>query len=169
MKPITRLPLFVLALLGLLLPMVGVSAEEAVILTGEDLNKVVPTGFYYEGLAAPTQMRNAAAVRFGDKNYVIAALVDTSGYATSVRDRYEGFFITDSKVHVGRAEVAPGAYGFGFTTDNKMNIFDVGGNQLHSVVAARDSQLTAPRPLVFVKSGDEIRLYRGRNFVVIKK
>ncbi len=173
MKPTMRLAVFVLALVGLLLPMMGVSAEEAVILSGGDLTKVVPTGFYYEGLAAPTQMRNAAAVRFGDKNYVIVALVDTSGYATSIRERYEGFFITDSTVVVGGvaphlAKVTPGAYGFGFTTDNKMNIFDVGGNQLHSVVAARDSQLTAPRPLVFVRSGGEIRLYRGRNFVVIK-
>jgi hypothetical protein len=168
MKATTCLPVAVVALLGLLLPALGIGAEEAVVLSGEDLNKVVPGGFYYEGLAAPTQMRNAAALRFGAKRYVIAALVDTSGYATSVRERYEGFFITDSRIQVGRAEVAPGAYGFGFTADNKMNIFDVGGNQLHSVVAVRDSGLTAPRPLAFVKSGNEVRLYRGRNFVTIK-
>jgi len=168
MNATTRLPVALLALLGLLLPTLGMGAEEVVILSGDDLNKVVPAGFYYEGLAAPTQMRNAAAVRLGTKRLVIAALVDTSGYATSVRERYEGFFITDSKIQVGRAEVAPGAYGFGFTADNKMNIFDVGGNQLHSVVAARDGELTAPRPLAFVKSGNELRLYRGRNFVVIQ-
>ena len=168
MKAITRLPVLLLALLSLLLPTLGIGAEEAAILSGEDLNKVVPTGFYYEGLAAPTQMRNAAAVKFGAKHYVIVALVDTSGYATSIRERYEGFFITDSKLQVGRAEVAPGAYGFGFTADNKMNIFDVGGNQLHSVVTARDSELSAPRPLAFVKAGDGVRLYRGRNFVEIK-
>jgi hypothetical protein len=169
MRSITRLPVFLVALFGLLLPTLGISAGEVAILSGEDLNKVVPTGFYYEGLAAPTQMRNSAAVRFGAKHYVIVALVDTSGYATSVRERYEGFFITDSKVRVGQAEVAPGAYGFGFSSDSKMNIFDVGGNQLHSVVAAKDSELTAPRPLAFVKSGDDLRLYHGRNFVVIKE
>ena len=146
---------------------VSFAAGEAVILAGEELNKVVPAGFYYEGLSAPTQMRNAAAVRFGTKRHVIAALVDTSGYATSVRERYEGFFITDSKIAVGRAEVAPGAYGFGFTADNKMNMFDVGGSQVHSVVAARDADLKAPRPIQIVKSRDEIRLYRGRNYVVI--
>ncbi len=168
MKTSTRLPVFLLALLGLLLPTLGISAEEATILGGDDLNKVVPTGFYYEGLAAPTQMRNAAAVRFGAKRFVIVALVDTSGYATSIREKYEGFFITDSKIQVGKTEIAAGAYGFGFTADNKMNIFDVGGNQLHSEVAVRDSQLTAPRPLAFVKSGGELRLYRGRNYVEIK-
>jgi hypothetical protein len=168
MKATTRLPVFLFALFCLLLPTLVIGADEVAVLSGDDLNKVVPTGFYYEGLAAPTQMRNAAAVRFGAKRFVIVALVDTSGYATSVRERYEGFFITDSRIQVGRAEVAPGAYGFGFTADNKMNIFDVGGNQLHSVVAARDDQLTGPRPLAFVKSGEELRLYRGRNYVEIK-
>jgi hypothetical protein len=168
MKATTRLAVFAVALLCLLLPTLAVSAEEVAVLTGDELNKVVPTGFYYEGLAAPTQMRNAAAVRFGTKRFVIVALVDTSGYATSIRERYEGLFITDTKIQVGRAEVAPGAYGFGFTADNKLNIFDVGGNQLHSIVAVKDSQLTAPRPLAFVKSGEELRLYRGRTYVEIK-
>ena len=168
MKANTRLPVFLFALLCLLLPALVVSAEEVAVLSGDELNKIVPTGFYYEGLAAPTQMRNAAAVKFGTRRFVIVALVDTSGYATSVRERYEGFFITDSRIQVGRAEVAPGAYGFGFTADNNMNIFDVGGNQLHSIVAVKDSQLTAPRPLAFVKSGEELRLYRGRNYVEIK-
>jgi hypothetical protein len=32
----------------------------------------------------------------------------------------------------------------------------------------KDSQLTAPRPLAFEKSGEELRLYRGRNYVEIK-
>lgn len=168
MKAATRVSVTLFALLAVLLPALVVGAEEAVILSGEDLNKVVPTGFYYEGLAAPTQMRNAAAVRFGAKRFVIVALVDTSGYATSIRERYEGFFITDSAIQVGRAEVAAGAYGFGFTADGKMNIFDVGGTQLHSAVATRDASLTSPRPLAFVKAGEELRLYRGRNFVVIK-
>jgi len=145
-----------------------VGADEPEILTGEELTKVVPPGFYYEGLSAPTQMRNAAAVRFAPKRHVIAALVDASGYATGVRERCEGFFITDSKISVGRAEVAPGAYGFGFTADNKMNLFDVGGNQIHVIVAARDEALQGPRPLAFVKAGNEIRLYRGRNFVAVK-
>jgi hypothetical protein len=153
---------------GLIFSAVVTGAEEPRILAGEELAKVVPAGFYYEGLSAPTQMRNAAAVRFAAKRYVIVALVDTSGYATSVREKYEGFFITDSKISVGRAEVSPGAYGFGFTSDNKMNLFDVGGNPMHVIVAARDEALQGPRPLAFVKSGEEMRLYRGRNYVAVK-
>ncbi len=162
-----RTSLITCALALVLLPCLNLAAAQTVILTGEELNKVVPAGFYYEGLAAPTQMRNAVAVRFGEKRHVIAALVDTSGYASSIREKYEGFFITDLKITVGRAEVAPGAYGFGFTADNKMNIFDVGGNQLHTIVAVRDNELKAPRMIQVVKSGEQIRLYRGRNYVVI--
>jgi hypothetical protein len=153
---------------GLCFSVVAGGADEPRILGGDELAKIGPAGFYYEGLSAPTQMRNAAAVRFAAKRNVIAALVDTSGYATSVREKYEGFFITDSKIAVGRAEVSPGAYGFGFTADNKMNLFDVGGNQIHVIVAARDEALQGPRPLAFVKAGNEIRLYRGRNFVAVK-
>ena len=78
-----------------------VRAQEAVtVLEGAALTRVVPTGFYFEGLSAPTQMRNAAAARFGEKRYLIAALVDTSGYAADVRAKYEGFFITDSPIQI---------------------------------------------------------------------
>jgi hypothetical protein len=38
------------------------TAQEATVLNGEDLTRVVPTGFYFEGRSGPTQMRNAAAV-----------------------------------------------------------------------------------------------------------
>src|SRR6476620_11512252 len=55
------------------------------VLAGAELTRVVPTSFYFQGQAAPTQMRNAAAVRFAAKRFVIAGLVDTSGYSTDVR------------------------------------------------------------------------------------
>src|SRR5687767_2876387 len=69
--------------------------EQVTLLMGAELTRVVPSGFYFEGLSAPTQMRNSAAARFGTKRYVIVGMVDTSGYAADVRAKYEGFFITD--------------------------------------------------------------------------
>lgn len=143
------------------------SGQGPVILGSDELSKVVPTNFYFEGQIAPTQMRNAAAIRFGANHHLVAALVDTSGYASGVRSKYEGFLIADSKVSVGGTELTVGAYGFGFTEDGKMNILDIGGNQLHSFSAPRDSKLQSPRPLAIVKTGDELRLYRGRNYVVL--
>jgi hypothetical protein len=143
------------------------SAQEPVILGTEALGKVVPINFYYEGQIGPTQMRNAAAVSFGTNRHFVAALVDTSGYASNIRSRYEGFLIADAPVTIGAAVLPVGAYGFGVTEDGKLNIFDLGGKQLHSLAAPKDSALQAPRPLGIVKSGKEFRLYRGRNYVVL--
>src|SRR5438046_7395998 len=78
------------------LPVLVNAQDSVTILTGAELTRVVPTGFYFQGLSAPTQMRNSAAARFGSKRFVIAALVDTYGYAANLRANYEGFFIVDS-------------------------------------------------------------------------
>src|SRR6201993_3685432 len=102
------------------------------ILTGPDLTRVVPPGFYFQGLSAPTQMRNSAAARFGAKRYVVAGLVDTSGYAADVRAKYEGFLITDSPITINGRELGTGAYGFGFSNDGKMQILDLAGNPILS-------------------------------------
>ncbi len=74
--------------------------DRATILTGPELTRITPTGFYFQGLSAPTQMRNAAAARFGADSYVIAGLVDTSGYSADVRQKYEGFLIADHPITV---------------------------------------------------------------------
>ena len=138
------------------------------VLTGAQLTRVVPTGFYFEGQSAPTQMRNTAAARFGVKRHVIAGLVDTSGYSADVRAKYEGFFIADAPVTVGGKELGAGAYGFGFTDDSKFNLFDVGGRPVLSTSTADDRVIKRPRPLMMVKDeGGGVRLYSGRQFVLI--
>jgi hypothetical protein len=142
-------------------------AQEAVILAPDQLAKVVPPSFYYEGQLAPTQMRNAAAVQFQGKRHFMAALVDTSGYSSDIRAKYEGFFILDAPVTIGGAALKPGAYGFGFAQDGKLNLYDLGGNALQSVATQKDEKAKSPRPLTIAKSGNELRLYRGRTFATI--
>ena len=134
------------------------------ILSGADLAHVVPTTFYFQGQSAPTQMRNSAAARLADSSYVIAALVDTSGYSSEVRGKYEGFFITDSAIRLGGSDLGAGAYGFGFSSEGKMNIFDVGGKQILSVDAHKDTEMKRPRPLMMVKAADGVRLYDGKSY-----
>jgi hypothetical protein len=146
----------------------SVEAQERVlVLTGAELARVMPPGFYFQGLSAPTQMRNSAAVRFGTKRHVLAGLVDTSGYAADVRAKYEGFLITDSPVTIGGSELGTGAYGFGFSNNRKLNILDLAGNEILSVAAIRDNQLRRPRPLMMVKSGNLVRLYSGKDYAEI--
>ena len=142
-------------------------AQQAVILGPDELGKVVPSNFYFEGQLAPTQMRNAAAVRFAPQRHLIAALVDNSGYASDIRAKYEGFLISDVAVIIGGVEVKTGAYGFGFTKDSKMNLLDLGGKPVYSAATRRDEKFQSPRPLAIVQSGNELRLYRGREYVVI--
>jgi len=141
--------------------------DTGTVLAGKELTRVVPTTYYFEGLSAPTQMRNTAAARFGSKRFVIAGLVDTSGYSTDVRAKYQGFFITDSPITVGGKDLGTGAYGFGFTDDGKFNVFDIGGSPVTSAAATKDSALKRPRPLMMVKDKDGVRLYAERSYVVI--
>ena len=141
--------------------------DRATVLAGADLLRVVPPGFYFQGLTAPTQMRNSAAARFGTNRYVIAGLVDTSGYAADVRARYEGFLITDSPITINGSELGVGAYGFGFSNDGKLNVLDLAGNEILSVSTAKDNQMKRPRPLMMTKSGNGIRFYSGKDYVVI--
>jgi hypothetical protein len=149
------------------LPLLAAAQDRAVVLTGAELTRVVPPGFYFQGLTAPTQMRNSAAARFGANRYVIAGMVDTSGYAADLRAKYEGFLITDSAITINGSELAIGAYGFGFSNDGKLNVLDLAGNEILSVSTTKDQQLKRPRPLMMTKSGNEIRLYSGKDYAVI--
>ena len=146
----------------------AVSAQDAgTVLMGAELTRVVPPGFYFQAQSAPTQMRNSAAVRFGTNRYVIAGFVDTSGYAADVREKYQGFLITDSPIKVGGSELGTGAYGFGFANDGKFAVLDLSGKEIMSMAAAQDKELKRPRPLMMSKSADGIRLYAGRSYVLI--
>jgi hypothetical protein len=149
------------------LPVFVNGQDSVTVLQGAELTRVVPTGFYFQALSAPTQMRNSAAARFGTKRFVVTGLVDTSGYAADVRAKYEGFFITDSLIRINDSDLGPGAYGFGFSNDGKMQILDLAGNQILSVATTKDTELKRPRPLMMTKSGNGVRFYSGKDYVTI--
>ena len=147
---------------------VSVAAQGgATILTGAELTRVVPTGFYFQGLSAPTQMRNAAAVRFGTDRYVISGLVDTSGYSADVRAKYVGFLITDSAITLNGESLPAGAYGFGFGSEGKLTVMDLAGKYVLSVPVTNDKDLKRPRPLMMSADAGGVRLYNGKDYVVI--
>ena len=145
----------------------ALTQNSLVVLSGPELTRVAPTSFYFKGQTAPTQMRNTAAAGFGTDRFVVAGFVDTSGYAADVREKYQGFLITDSPITVGGSDLATGAYGFGFSNDGKFWVLDLSGKEILSVAARSDKDLKRPRPLMMTKAADGIRLYAGRNYVVI--
>lgn len=160
------LSLFVLCLMFALYT-AATAQNPPTILADAELTRVVPTSYYFQGQSAPTQMRNAAAVRFAPERFVIVGLVDTSGYSDEIRGKYEGFFITDSAIRIGRARLATGAYGFGFSNDGKMNIFDIGGKLVLTVKSYKDAELKRPRPLMMVMEAGSVRLYHERDYVIL--
>lgn len=141
--------------------------DSPAVLSGAALTRVVPTGFYFQGQSAPTQMRNSAAARLGTNRLVVAGMVDTSGYAADVRAKYEGFLITDSTISINGSELGTGAYGFGFSNDGKFAVLDISGKEILSVSTAKDDALKRPRPLMMATSAEGIRLYSGRDYAVI--
>lgn len=169
----TRVPLILTITALAALALAGASSARQrgpVVLEGDDLTRVVPTGFFFEKQSAPTQMRNASAVQWGRgerARYVIAGLVDTSGYSSEVRAKYQGFFINDTPVMVGGRMLPIGAYGFGFTGNGRVRIFDVSGRQVITAPAFKDSKMQRPRPLMFTTEYGDVRLYSGRDYAII--
>ena len=137
------------------------------ILTGAALTRIAPKSFYFAGQSAETQMRNTAAARLGKERFIVAGMVDTSGYSTEISGKYEGFFITDSPVMIGDKTLDTGAYGFGFATEGQIRIFDLSSKEILSVATQADAAMTRPRPLQMTKEAKGIRFYKGKNYVLI--
>ena len=149
------------------LPLSAAAQRRPYRMTDQQVARVVPPGFYFQGQSAPTQMRNATAVRLGEDRYVIAGLVDTTGYAADVRAKYEGFLIVDLPIKINGEELQVGAYGFGFTSDGKLNVMNLAGDQVLSIATTTDNQLRRPRPLMMTVVDDGIRFYSGKDYAVI--
>ena len=146
----------------------AVSAQKSQVLAGDALKRVIPSSFYFAGQSAETQMRNTAAAKFGENHFVLAGLVDTSGYSTEISGKYEGFFITDGSVKIGDKELASGAYGFGFSKEGKVNFFDLSSKEILSVATMTDDAMKRPRPLMMSAQGDKgVRFYKGKLYVVV--
>jgi hypothetical protein len=135
------------------------------VLKPADMQKLLPASVYYRGQSAPTQLRNSGGVKFADGFYVLAALVDTSGYSTGVQAKYSAYFITEIPIKVGGQELAAGAYGVGFVGD-KFVVTDVGAHDVLTVNAGEDAGLKRPVPLqVVADPAGGFRLYAGRKYV----
>ena len=137
------------------------------VLTSAALTRVVPKSFYFAGQSAETQTRNAAAAKIGKDRFIIAGMVDTSGYSTEISGKYEGFFITDSPVKIGDKTLDTGAYGFGFAANGQIKIFDLSSKEILSVATETDAAMKRPRPLQMTAEAKGIRFYKGKNYVLV--
>ena len=135
------------------------------VVSGADLKKVVPDSYFFRGLNATTQLRNSSAIHYPDDFYVVMGLVDTSGYSSDVKAKYNGFFITEKKLRFGSSMLGPGQYGMGYTADGKFHIIDVAGDELLVADVMVDDKLAHPQPLKVVMDGATAKLYLGKKYV----
>ncbi len=134
------------------------------------MEKLMPATVFYRGLSATTQLRNSGGVKFSDGYYVLASLVDTSGYSAATAAKYQAYFITEVPIQVGGMKLGAGAYGVGFTAGDKFVVTDVGAHDVLTVQSATDSNLKRPMPLqVLADSDGKFRLYEGRRYVVLSR
>jgi hypothetical protein len=160
-----------------ILTAVTISAPSAIlgqgggtVLKPADMQKLVPPSVFYRGQTATTQLRNSGGVKFSDGFFVLAYMVDTSGYSTSVAALYQAQLITEVPIKVGGMDLPAGVYGIGFVADNKFVVTDVGAHKVFSVDTATDSGLTRPRPLeVLSDPSGGFRLYGGRRYVLLSR
>jgi len=141
----------------------------ATILKPEDTQKLLPASVYYCGQSATTQVRNSGGVKFADGHYVLATLVDTSGYSTAVAAKYQAYFIVEVPIKLGGKNLAAGIYGAGFV-GNKFLITDVGSQDVLTVNASEDAGLKRPMPLqIMADPASGFRLYAGRQYVIFNR
>ncbi len=144
---------------------VAQSASAPVVVSGADLKKIVPEGYFFRGMSATVQMRNSAAVKYPDGFFVMAGLVDTSGYSSAIAAKYNGFFITEKKLAFGSQSLPPGQYGMGYTPEGKFHILNVAGDELLVSDLTVDDKIAHPVPLKMVVEVGQPRLYLGKKYV----
>ena len=143
-------------------------AQGGTILKPADTVKLLPATVYYKGQSAPTQLRNSGGIRFADGYYVLATMVDTSGYSSDVAARYQAYFITEVPVRLSGQALPAGIYGVGIV-GHQFVVTDVGGHDVLTLPAASDDSIRHPMPLQFLTAGGDYRLYLGRQFVTLSR
>ncbi|MDE3201448.1 MAG: hypothetical protein KGN79_11070 [Acidobacteriota bacterium] len=144
----------------------GVLAQNATILKPADTQKLLPASVYYKGQSATVQVRNSGGVKFADGYYMLATLVDTSGYSSDVASKYQAYFITEVPLKIEGKSLPAGIYGVGFVGNDKFIVTDVGAHDVFSVNFKTDSEIKRPRPLeVMTDAGGGFRLYEGRKYI----
>jgi hypothetical protein len=137
-------------------------------LTAKDVGaKLFPEKVFFRGQLASTQLRNTGGVRFADDFYVVAGLCDNSGYASEVKQKFQGYLLSEVSLEIGGKSLKPGAYAFGFLSGGQFLVMDIGANDLFQVASTKDTEIKRPTPLQVLAASDKgtYRLYAGRDYV----
>lgn len=145
------------------------AGKEGALNASDITSKIFPEQVYFRGQVAPVQMRNTGGVHFHDDAYVLAGLVDSSGYSSDIRQKYQGYLISEVTLEIGGKKLPPGAYGFGFVAGDKFIVMDLGAHDVFQAGSTKDTEMKRPVPLQVVGSGEKYRLYAGRDYVEVAR
>jgi hypothetical protein len=149
----------------------GSPAGQDTVLKAADITpKLFPEHVFFRGQVAPAQLRNTGGVHFADDLYVLAGLVDSSGYSTGIKEKYQGYLLSEVTLEIGGQTFKPGAYGFGFV-GGKFILMDLAANNLIETAGQRDTEMKRPIPLQVAASptAGSYRLYVGRDFIEFRR
>jgi hypothetical protein len=142
-------------------------AKEAVLTAADVGTKLLPEKVFFRGQIAPVQARNTGGIRYADGFLVFAGLVDSSGYSTGIREKYQAYLINEVPIEIGGQTLKPGGYGIGFLEGNKFVVMDIGANDILQTASVKDTEMKRPVPLQFTagSGAGNYRLYHGRDYV----
>src|SRR5437868_3032725 len=89
------------------------AGQEAVLKAADITPKLFPEHVFFRGQVAPAQLRNTGGVHFADDLYLLAGLVDSSGYSPAIKEKYQGYLLSEVNLEIGGQALKPGAYVFG--------------------------------------------------------
>lgn len=140
------------------------------ILTRDQAGPLLPPSVFFDGSVTTVQVRNSAGIRLSSNKLILAALVDSSGYASAERERYQGILLLTAPVLINGKRLEAGQYGFGFLQGDVMVVMNLGAADVLRTSTARDSTLARPVPLQMIPDpdGKRTRLYLGRSYVVLQ-
>jgi len=149
---------------------VRAGAQGDTVLKAAEVQKLLPDSVWYKGQSAPAQKRNSGGVKTADGYFVLATLVDNSGYASDVAAKYQAYFVNEVPIKIGGQSLPAGVYGVGFIGDNKFVVTDIGAHDVFTVSSSTDDEMKRPMPMqVTTDAGGGFRLYAGRRYVTFTK
>ncbi len=145
--------------------------KEVVLKAADITPKIFPERVFFRGQSAPVQFRNSGGVHFGDDLYVLAGMVDSSGYSTGIKEKYQAYLLNEVTLEIAGQTLKPDAYGIGFLNGGKFVVMDVGANDVLQVSSQHDAEMKRPMPLQVVASATAgtYRLYAGRDYVEFRR
>jgi len=145
--------------------------KEVVLKAADITPKVFPERVFFRGQSAPVQFRNSGGVHFADDLYVLAGMVDSSGYSTGIKEKYQAYLLNEVTLEIAGQALKPGAYGIGFVTGGKFVVMDLGANDVLQATSQHDAEMKRPVPLQVLASSTagNYRLYIGRDYVEFRR